>query len=155
MTSAFDPSAFEAMSNETLSTSVMPIPAGEYNAQITDYKFRPGESKKDKRAFLMLDITYSLIDDTGALRQLLGREPRLTKGIFLDQNPNGGGLDMSKGKNVQLGRIREACGQNVPGQPWALSMLKGQVLRLNIIEEPSPDNPDDVFNGIKSFGRAA
>lgn len=154
MTSAFDPGAFEAMSNETLSTSVMPIPAGEYNAQITDYKFRPGESKKDKKPYLALDITYTIMDDSGSLRQLLGREPKLTKSIFIDQSSTGG-LDMTKGKNVQLGRIREACGQNVPGQPWALPMLKGQLLRLNIVEEPSPDNPDDVFNGIKSFGRAA
>lgn len=151
MSSAFDPAAFEAVSTETLSTSVTPIPAGEHNAQIEDYKFSPGTSKKDGKSYMALDITYRFFDDNGALTMLLGREPKLTKSIFLDVSPQGG-LDMSKGKNISLGKIREALGQNVPGQPWALPMIKGGALKLLITEEPSKDS-DAIYNGIKAWGR--
>lgn len=153
MSSAFDPAAFEAVSNETLSTSVTPIPAGEHNAQIEDYKFSPGTSKKDGKSYMALDITYRFFDDNGALAALLGREAKLTKSIFLDVSPQGG-LDMTKGKNISLGKIREALNQNIPGVPWALPMIKGGALRLLITEDPAPSG-DAIYNGIKAWGRIA
>lgn len=151
--SAFDPTAFEAVSTEPLSTSVTPIPKGEHAVQIEDYKFSPGTSRKDGKSYMALDITYRFFDDDGSLAQLLGREPKLTKAIFLDVSPQGG-LDMTKGKNIQLGKIREALNQNIPGQPWSLPMIKGQPLRILVTEDPAPDS-DAVYNSIKAWGRFA
>ena len=39
---------------------------------------------------------------------------------------------MGKGKNVALGRLREALGQNTPGKPWSFGMLVGQVAKVAV-----------------------
>jgi hypothetical protein len=157
--SAFDPTAFEAQtSNESLSTSVTPVPENTYPALIKDYKFREYTNSKTQEKGVSCDISYTIIDDTGALRELLGRDPIVTHGYFCDtvMDPNTGKqvLDFGKGKNVWLGKIREAIGQNVPGQPWSLPMIKGAPILIVVIQDPSKTN-DDIYNRVKSVGKMA
>jgi hypothetical protein len=49
--------------------------------------------------------------------------------VWLDITPQGS-LDMGRGKNVHLNRLREAFNQNRPGQPWNPMMLVGQAARV-------------------------
>jgi hypothetical protein len=154
--SAFDPSAFEAqLLDAPLSTSVIPIPADDYMATIRDYKFREYTNSKTQEKGVSCDVTYDIIDDNGALAERIGRPPAVTHGYFCDTKVDAEGktvLDFAKGKNVWLGKIREAIGQNVPGMAWALPMMKGQPIKIVVIEDPSKTS-DDIYNRVKSVGR--
>lgn len=157
--SAFDPVAFEAqLSDVALSTSVIPIPENTYRATIKEYKFREYTNSKTQEKGVSCDVSFSIIDDTGMLRELLGRDPVVTHGYFCDTtlDPSTGKqiLDYAKGKNVWLGKLREAVGQNIPGQPWSLPQLKGQALTIVVVQDPSKTS-DDIYNRVKSVGRLA
>jgi hypothetical protein len=154
MSSAFNAAAYEAATTtDSSSTSVTPIPEGEYNAIIEDYKWNSGTSKRDQSQFVSFNVIYRILDDTNEVTNLIGREPKLTQSYFVDTNPQGT-FDFSKGKNVWLGKLREAVGLNAPGAQFTFSMLKGQALRIVVTQEPAKDS-DDVYNRVKSVGRLA
>jgi hypothetical protein len=122
----FDPKAFlETSTTEANDTKIVPVPVGEYMAIISKVEARPWQSRTDSsKAGLALDITWD-IDDQG-VRQLLGRDTVTCKqGIMLDLTESGG-LDMGKGRNVSLGRVREAVGLNIPGVPFSPMQLAGR-----------------------------
>lgn len=68
-------------------------------------------------------------------------EPSVRQTLWLDTTESGG-LDFGKGKNVGLGRLREALGQNAPGKPWAPGMLVGGVAKVKVSH--SIDKRDNV-----------
>lgn len=151
--SAFDPAIFEqAITESESSSSLLPIPAGEYNAIIEDYKFNQGVSKKNNENYVSMLITYSIIDDTGELARAIARPPKVSHTYFVDTNASGA-FDFGQGKNVWLGKIRNAVGMNAPGQSFSFSMLKGQALRIVVSTEPSKDDPEVIYNRVKSVGR--
>lgn len=152
-TSPFDAAAFlESTTNEAGATSVTPIPAGTYNAMIEDIKPRTFVNSKTQETGYLLDVSYKILDDDGSLREAISREPKLTHGYFMDIVD--GKFDFAKGKNVQIHRVRDAVGQNVPGQPWMPGNLKGQALQIVVIEDPDK-NTDAIFNRVKSVARLA
>lgn len=121
----FDPSVFETQQfNEPNDTRYVAIPEGEYAALIKEKKFR------QEKGYTILDVAW-IIDDQG-VRDLTGmKEPTVRQSIFLDMIA-GGGLDFGKGKNVKLGRLREATGLNTPGMPFSFAMLEGRPARVSI-----------------------
>lgn len=152
---AFDADTFmNETLDDALDTKVVPIPEGEYEATIEDVVVRQFESKKidektgAPRVITTLDITYLLLDNRVA--QELGRETVKVRGnIFLDLNEFGK-IDTSKGKNISLGRLREAVRQNTPGQPWAFGMLKGAgPVMIKVTQRPG-DSDDVIYNDVKS-----
>lgn len=138
--SQFDPDLFlSATTTEANSTQAIPVPEGEFNAVVEDVSVRQAKDS------VILDIKWS-VDDEG-VRQATGLPtPTVRQSVFLDVTPSGG-LDASKGKNVQLGRIREAMKQNTPGQPWAPAMLKGCVARVSVKHRTYQDA---IFADVKS-----
>ena len=56
----------------------------------------------------------------------------VTQSVLLDLTDDGTGLDMGKGKNITLGQIRTALGQNVAGADWSPAMIEGQPAVLKI-----------------------
>ena len=50
--------------------------------------------------------------------------------MFLDMDENGD-LELGKGKNVDLGRLREALGQNTGGN-WSPSQLVGSSATIHV-----------------------
>ena len=119
-TSSFDPNVFL---NQELSgsseTKYTPIPEGEYKGYIDDLTM---DSYEDTP---ILVVTYALLDDDGKLKTLLGLEkPTLQDRLFLDINPDGS-IAFGPNKNVRLGRVREAVGQNDPKKKWQFNMLRG------------------------------
>jgi len=128
----FNPDTFlDSAVTESNDTKLIPVPVGEYVAVIDSVKARQWQSRNDpSKAGVALDVTW-LIDDP-AVKQLLDREKVTCKqGIMLDLQDNGG-LDMGKGKNVGLGRLREAVDLNANGQPFAPTMLVGRVAKVKV-----------------------
>jgi hypothetical protein len=58
-------------------------------------------------------------------------EPSVSQSLMLDMTESGA-LAVGTNKNVNLGRLREALGQNVSGRPWSPNMLQGQVARISV-----------------------
>lgn len=146
--STFDPSSLlDTTTTEINDTKIIPIPEGEYLAVIDTTEVKTWSSKDGTSSGLRLDVTY-LIDDQAA-KDATGRE-KLTvrQGVMLDLNEAGNGLDMGKGKNVALGRLREACDLNQPGQPFAMAMLPGRLVKIKVTQRPG-NEPDQVFNDVR------
>lgn len=123
------------------STSLAPIPVGEYVAIIEDVEIKPWQGRQDPTRSGQKLICKLMIDDE-AVRTELGRDKvTAVYEIMLDLNDSGTGLDMGKGKNVQLGRLREAVGLNDPSQPFGFRMLTGRPLRVQIEHEMYENEP--------------
>lgn len=125
--STFNPDTFlNTEVTEANSTTYIPIPEGEYPALVKTIKPRSTTSGKS-----ILDVLWG-IDDAEVVRITGNDKPVSRQSIFLDLTDSGG-LDFGKGKNVALGKLREAVGQNQSGKPWAPGMLLGQVARVKIV----------------------
>lgn len=146
----FNPDQFLDMqvtdSNDTKTT---PVPVGEYTAVAEDVKCRQWTSKKDpSNSGLALDIQWSI--DDPAVKELLGRDKVTVKqGVMLELTESGG-LDMGKGKNVSLGRLREALDLNKPGEPFSFSMVAGRVAKVSISHRVEGEN---IYAEVKGVAR--
>ena len=116
-------------------TTYTPVPEGEFTASIKTIKPRV---LTDGRA--VLDVSW-IVDDEQARTETGMAEPSVRQTLWLDVTESGG-LDFGKGKNVGLGRLREAVGQNAAGKPWAPGMLVGQVAKVKVAH--SIDKRDGV-----------
>lgn len=144
----FSPEQFLDMQvTESNDTRTIPVPVGEYTAVAEEVKCRQWQSKKDpSMAGLTLDITWSV--DDAAVKELLGRDKVTVKqGIMLDLT-DAGGLDMGKGRNVGLGRLREALGLNTPGQPFSFMMVSGRVAKISVSHRIDGENIYAEVKGV-------
>ena len=124
--SSFNPDTFLNTETDSANSSTYtPVPEGEFNASIKVIKPRV---LTDGRA--VLDVTWT-VDDEVARNETGMAEPSVRQTLWLDTTESGG-LDFGKGKNVGLGRLREAVGQNQAGKPWAPGMLVGQVAKVKV-----------------------
>ncbi len=136
----FSPEQFLDMQiTEANDTKVIPVPAGEYLAVVKEVKIRTWTSKKDpSMSGLTLDLQWT-IDDAN-VKALLGRdEVNVKQGIMLDTT-EAGGLDVGKGRNIGLGRVREATGLNSPGQPFSVTMLTGRMAKVKVKHRVDGEN---------------
>ena len=107
-----------------LETEFTPIPEGEYRAVIKEVK--PDTTPKGSP---YLEVIW-IIDDQ-EIRDLIGMdEPTSRQTVWLDMNEQGG-MAFGKNKNIGLGKLRDALGQNT-GAPWSPLMLLGQPATVNI-----------------------
>jgi hypothetical protein len=157
--SPFDADAFMGQSVDTALDTKRPIvPAGDYRATIGEFNAENGfrsfvsekEGKNYGREFTMFMPPFVLADDPRLAEylQLTGLERATVshRGMFLDLVDNGQGgqtLDKTKGKNVDLGQLREAVGQNAEGQPWSFSQLIGAgPVMVKVVHEPDKNNAE-------------
>lgn len=148
----FSPEQFLDMQvTESNDTKTIPVPVGEYTAVIEEVKVRQWQSKKDpSMSGLTLDVKWSV--DDSAIKELLGRDKvTVNQGIMLDLTDSGG-LDMGKGRNVGLGRLREALGLNSPGQPFSFMMLSGRVGKVSVTHRIDGEN---IFAEVKGVAKLA
>ena len=124
--SAFDLDNFMSFSTNESSDTKYAIPdEGEYPAQIHSVVPRITGTGKP-----LLNVRWT-IDDEG-VRQLTGQaEPTVYQTIWLDTKEDGT-LDMGKGRNVQLGKLREAVNQNEKGRGWSPMQLIGAYAKIKI-----------------------
>lgn len=134
-TTDFDPDAFM---NETidqpLETDLKLCPPGEYQATIQDFDATALENieftyKKGKRAgedgSMQIFTCPWVISDPRAVAAV-GRTDFTTvrQRINLDIDSQTRKLDWGINKNLDLGNVRKAVGQNNPG-PWNIGQLRG------------------------------
>lgn len=149
MTSVFDPDAFM---NQTVEgendTKFEPIPEGEYPAVIDTIQFRSVDTKAGPR--VVLDVMYELQD--AAVKEQLGRDSlKVRQSIFIDTTPSGA-IDLGRGKNVGLGKLRAAVNQNTPG--WQPAMLQGAgPVLVKVGHRPDKNDPSVVFAEVKAVGK--
>jgi len=123
-----------------LDTSLIPVPAQEWSAYIDKHVGRTvnvttGDNPGPRA---VVDVTWKITDP--ACEEACQRaNPTVRQSLWLDLN-DVGGLDMSKGANIGLGRLREALGQNGPGA-WNFNMLDGQaaIVRVSHTRDSAKD----------------
>lgn len=130
---SFDPESFMRQTIDApLETEFKLVPIGEYLAAIDDFDSTAVEQvnfeyKKGARAGTpgsMLKFNCPFVINDEGIKQELGRDKIVvTKQIILDIDDNGA-LASGTNKNVELGRLRDAVGQNGNG-PWSLMNLRG------------------------------
>lgn len=147
---SFDPNTFLNQSyDEALDTKVVPPPVGEYLALAEKVDIKPWAARDGSSSGLKLEILWDVQDEN--VKQLLGRDTvRVPQQQMLDLTDTGQ-LDFSKGKNVGLGRIREALGLNTPGEPFAFSMIQGRMAKVKVSHRPYND---DLFAEVKAITSA-
>lgn len=150
--STFDPTTFLDMSTtDANSTQSVPVPVGEYMAVVSKVDARPWQSKQDPtKSGMALDLLWEI--DDSAVKEALGRDKVTVKqGVMLDLT-EAGGLDMGKGKNVGLGRLREATNLNQPGQAFSFRMLEGRMAKVSVTHRIDGDN---VYAEVKQVAKLA
>jgi len=153
--SVFDPNAFLDMPVEgTNDTVVVPCPVGEYLAVVEKVDVRAWTKRDDPSVGgLALDIIWTIEDQS--VKEYLAREKVSVKqGIMLDLT-DGGTLDMGKGRNISLGRLREAVGLNNPGQAFSFNQLPGQMAKVKVDHRPDKNDPTIIFAEIKAVTKAS
>lgn len=152
----FDADAFmNSTIDQSNSTKVKPAPVGEYFAEIKDVKPSSGTISKGENAgkpWARLSVVCEVSDPSGALEAEIGSPTkRVTASIMLDLNDAGNGLDMREGKNVRLGRLREAANLNRPGEPFAPPMLIGRTVKVKVGHRTDDTDPETVYDEITGF----
>ena len=111
-------------------TVVPRVPDGIYLAQVNKLDFRTLEANGDNPERTIMEVTWNILDEKVA--KLTGiANPIVRQSIWLDLDAQGKLLTTS-GKNVGLGRLRDALGQNKAGKPWAPNMLVGGSARVSV-----------------------
>jgi hypothetical protein len=147
--STFDnPSDFLNQSFEgPTSTKGVLVPEGEYDAHVHDvselYVFTYGPTtKRAGQEGAMVSVTYLLNDRNGKLEAITNRKENFVRGtlpIELMYDPNNSNLlvrpfmvDGREGRNLALGRMREATGTN-EGR-FKITDLKGKRIFVRVEE---------------------
>jgi hypothetical protein len=131
-------------------TKVLPCPEGEYTLLISKLTLRSGTNKNGE-PYNMLNVLLS-VEDQG-VREELGRdEVYVQHACMLDivDNPKTGQpmLDPGKGKNIDLGRLREACDLNDPKQEFNMNMLLNRLIKGKVSQR-TDEETGDVYAEVK------
>ena len=122
----------QATTEEALDDRLEPCPPGEWLAiagqpEIKDFTYKSGD-REGETGYRMV-IRWEVHDDE-AKRQVDRDKLSVTQSVLLDLSEDGSALDFGKGKNIGLGQIRTAIGQNQAGQPWAPAMIEGSPAKV-------------------------
>lgn len=149
---SFDPNTFlNTIYEEANDTKITPCPVGEYLAVASKVEPKSWASRDGSKSGVKLEILWE-IDDAN-VKQLLGRDKVTSRqNIMLDLNEAGTGLDLGKGKNVGLGRLREALDLNTPGQSFAFSMIEGRLAKVMVSHRV---DGEDIYDEVKKVAKPA
>lgn len=148
----FDADAFMGQTIDAeLDTTIVLPPEGDYRAMIGEFDSESGfrtfvgkdTSKNPGKEYTMFQPPFVLGDDQRLAEVLAARGTDKIvvshNGMFLDLTDEGQ-LDTSKGKNVDLGRLRDAVGQNsTPGWRFTNLIGAGPVMVSLVHEKDSRD----------------
>lgn len=153
-TSVFDPETFlNSTTEEAGSTHYPTISEDDYTAMVEKLDVRQIQ-RKDGSTAVVLDVTHKVLDES-AKQELQRDDVFVRQSIFLDLLGNGA-IDWSEGKNVKLGKLREACGQNEPGVPWSPRNLQGAgPIMIHVGVRADQDDPETKYNDVKRTAKAA
>ena len=152
--SSFDPDQFMNTTVEgELDTKRPVVPASQYNCQV--FKVTPksgtiGKGDNAGKTWASFVLTLEVMDE--AVKEEMNQDKVFVSyNIFLDLTDSEQ-LDMSKGKNVQLGKLRNAVGQN-DGSPWTPAMLLGQMVEADVVVGVNNNTGDEINNvrGVAAY----
>lgn len=135
--------------DQSLDTKVIPCPVGEYQAIAEKVTVVPWAARDGSSSGLKIVILWDIQDDN--VKAITNRDPtRVKQDQMLDLTETGQ-LDLAKGKNIGLGRIREALGLNTPGEPFAFSMIQGRMAKVLVSHRAAGE---DMFDEVKKITSA-
>jgi hypothetical protein len=129
---------------EESSTRREPVPVGEYQATVEAIEPRVTPSGR-----ALLRVTWKIVSPGN--EELDGR--LVSQTVWLDLTENGS-LDMAKGMNIGLGRLRDALSQNTGGRPWQPGMMVGSVARVSVTHRADKENPEILYDEIQRVAKA-
>lgn len=152
MAQIFNPDQFmESAIQGANDTKVIPCPTGDWHGRVDSVKAAANEIKKGDRAgdvLAKLNVFWEVLDDEP--KRVTGREKVMTRQEIVLDLTDEGLLDMGKGKNVKLGKLREAIGQNDPTVPFSPRNLVGALATINVGHRPDPSDPSIVYDEVKA-----
>jgi hypothetical protein len=120
---------------EANDTQLIPVPEGEWTGVISKTELRVVKGKDGEAP--VCEVYWDV--DSDEVVAITGRDKnQVRQSVWLDLTASGT-LDMGKGKNTSLGRLRDALGQNTPGKPWSFGMLLGQVATVVVSHRVADD----------------
>lgn len=146
---SFDPNTFlNSTYEEANDTKIVPCPAGEYLAIADKVEVKPWASRDGSSSGLKLSILWDIQSDDA--KAIVGRDSvKVPQDQMLDLTDTGA-LDMGKGRNVGLGRLREALGMNAPGEPFSMGAIQGRMAKVVVSHRP---NGEDLYAEIKKVAK--
>lgn len=152
MSSVFDLDTFvQSTTDEPLATRMIPVPEGEYLLAVASHdKWCEVRSITEGKMAgrVIADLQFEVLDES--VKQALSMDTvRVRKSYFLDLTPDGR-VDFGPNKNIQLGKLREALGQNKPGVPFGALKGAGPV-KGRITQRPDSNDPTIVYNDIAAI----
>lgn len=133
--STFDADSFLNQSVEgALDTKYPVVPADKYVAQVDKVSTSDGIISKGENAgkkWVSLNLHWNVMDEE-LKREMERDKVVVVQRIFLDLNDDDT-IAVGKGKNVKLGQVRDAMGQNDPSQPWSPNFLIGQMAEIDVV----------------------
>lgn len=143
----FDPNSFlDSEVKDANSTTTVPVPIGEYQGVVKDVSISSGTSKDTGNPWARLNVVWTVEDEN--VKALLGRKEVTTRQAFLLDITETGALDMGTGKNVRLGRLREALGLNEKGKAFSMRMLTGRMGKIAVKHETYEGVVRDLVDSV-------
>ena len=144
----FDADSFlQSSVSDANSTALIPCPQGEYQGIISKIAPRQWQSRDGTQSGVALDVFW-LVEDAN-VKAVCGRDEVVVKqGLMLDTTPQGG-LDVTTGKNVALGRLREAVGKNTSGEAFSFAMLPGLMARISVGHRADKNDASLLYAEVK------
>lgn len=129
--SNFDPSAFmNAVYNDANSTEIIPCDEGEYQAIAGDLVWSTWQSRDGSKSGIKVTIPWTI--DSEEQRQKTKRSSIVVKQDLMLDTTSDGMLDMSEGRNIGLGRLRDALGLNRKGVPFKFDQIPGKAAKVRV-----------------------
>ena len=134
MTQLFDANAFMQATFEGENDTVrIPIPAEEWDAIAEKVDLSQWTSKDGSKSGLKLTILWEIMSDE--VREITGRSKNVVRQDIMLDLTDDARLDMGKGMNVALGKLRQAVGLNTPGEAFSFPMIQGRNAKIKVKHE--------------------
>lgn len=131
------------------STQATAVPTGEYVAIATKMSLRNVDTKDGAR--VILELSWDIQDQDGRVKTVTGRDKNFARqSLWLDLTDDGK-LDMSKGQNIGLNRVREALGQNKAGVAWRPDQLLNCPAQVSVEDQVVGDKTYANVNKVSAL----
>ncbi len=152
-TTTFDPELFEQQTyDERTEDQRVVVPEGDYTALIDSYKFETANTKNGPKP--VCNVQFHITDERAV--EATGLEKTMCRAtLWLDLTEDGSALEFGPNKNVFLGKIRTACGQNEPGVPWTFKNLIGAgPVIVKVKNRRDPNDPEKIYDEVAGVAAA-
>lgn len=158
---SFDPSQFMSQPSAPMATSFENVMEGEYifmldtEIEFKEIKWQDKNTGADRSApIAQLQLIMQDAGKGAAEKARLQRDVvKVRCDVSLDLDSNGQ-LDVGPNKNVLLGQLRDALGQNTPG--WTFGQLKGAGPVVGKVSHRADKNdPSKKYVEVKKFAKVS